>query len=495
MADTISCRSNSISGWEWMSRTFCIIVLSCCLLPLLSESAPIQAGYVWNGDPGFANITGPTAAKRVSTTYLASSPNEQYALALTIETSKTSTPTCYLEFFYFYSTSVETAPPPGSLISGSRPWTQPCPRKSLPNGNCTFAFTQDGDIQLLNTVAGRSNLVWNSNTTGLGATTLHVRDYDIVNYEYDGNLELRNSSGDIVWENGRNDTNYGCSDPSWGLAASLAAAAKRASVTNLICLALISFAGAALMLWDSGTARPGRDQLLIVGFVACCLLLPSSSESKPIQAGFTTNLWQNYTVKGYTGLIAMTDVLVESPTNRTALLFHVEATGSSGATCYLSVGADSQSTDIVLNASAPGPATPSTNLNTVDYVPWSAPCPRKLLPAIVNCTFTFTTSGDIQVRRVNVGAGTSEILWSSNTAGLGVTSLDMLDSDPSGSGSMVLYNNRSEVVWRNILNATDQNFQCLTPTSGAALRMSIASSSLALLVLSSTFLLKFPVNL
>ncbi|KAG0627674.1 hypothetical protein M758_2G219700 [Ceratodon purpureus] len=407
--------------------------------------------------------------------------------------AETSTPTCYLEVFFFSSTLVETGPPPGSIISHrSFPWTQPCPRKSLPNGNCTFAFTQDGDIQLLNNVAGRSNLVWNSNTTGLGATTLDVRDDDTVNYEYeyDGNLVLKNSSGHIVWENGRNDTNYGCGDPSWGSAASHAAAAKRASVINLICLALISFAGAALMLWDSGTARPGRDQLLIVGFVACCLLLPSSSESKPIQAGFTTNLWQNFTLNE--GQFDISTSLVESPTNRTSLLFHVAATEKWGATCYISVGADRQSTDIVLNASAPGPAAPSSNVNTVEYVPWSAPCPRKLLPAFVNCTFTFTTSGDIQVHNYNVGAGTSELLWSSNTAGLGVTSLDMLDSDPSGSGSMVLYNNRSEVVWRNILNATDQNFQCSTPTSGAALRMSIASSSLAVLVLSSSFLLRLP---
>jgi hypothetical protein len=51
---------------------------------------------VWNGDPNFANITGPTTYEKVSTTFLASSPNGRFALALVIESSSKLSTLFYL---------------------------------------------------------------------------------------------------------------------------------------------------------------------------------------------------------------------------------------------------------------------------------------------------------------------------------------------------------------------------------------------------------------
>lgn len=221
---------------------------------------------------------------------------------------------CYLEIFYFSSNvnpaNASQAPPPGASSSNAEyPWTQPCPRKTLPNGNCSFAFTKDGDIQLRNSVAGNSILVWNSNTSGLGATTLEVRDYDIVNDTFgnDGNLILLNSSGSEVWANARNDSNFLCGDPA---IATSSTTKNKASIFTLMCLVLISVLGAGL----------GRNnQLLLI--LVCCVLLSSTSESKPIQAGFTTYAQYFNFSNAESGAVyvSTSSPVLESPANRTVL--------------------------------------------------------------------------------------------------------------------------------------------------------------------------------
>jgi hypothetical protein len=240
--------------------------------------------------------------------------------------AETSGPVCYLEVFYFSAIQLNysaPAPPPGTIETGEiYPWTHPCPRTPLPNGNCTFAFTKEGDIQLWNSAAGRSALLWRSNTTALGATTLAVQDYDILNDTFIGNLVLYNSSGNIVWAYG-DDSDYGC-DPGW----SASSATKQASVTSLMSLALISLGAAVVSLsWDSETVRSGWNHLLVVGFVVCCLLLPSTSESKPIQAGFSTYVqYSNFSVTT-PGLFEVMTTVAESLANRTALVLHGSVIG------------------------------------------------------------------------------------------------------------------------------------------------------------------------
>lgn len=134
-----------------------------------------------------------------------------------------------------------------------------------------------------------------------------------------------------------------------------------------------------------------------------------------------------------------------------------------GPTCYLEVVAYRYYTNIVL-ASALSPA-PSSAVNTFEFVPWSAPCPRILSPNSVAqaaiCTMRFTSLGEIQV--TNGVEGIDQFMWSSNTSQLGATTLAVLDSDQIGTGSVVLHNALNEVVWRNVLNMSNQDFQCVNP--------------------------------
>ena len=230
--------------------------------------------------------------------------------------AETYGPVCYLEVFYFSGIQMNysaPAPPPRTIETNEIfPWTHPCPRTPLPNGNCTFAFTKEGNIQLWNSAAGRSALHWSSNTTALGATTLAVQDYDILNDTFIGHLVLYNSSGNIVWVDGDHDFDYGCGDPSW----SGSSATKQASVTSLKSLAPIS-SGATIVSLSWETVKSSWNHLLVVGFVVYCLLLPSTSESKPIQAGFSTNVKISRVPDYFSDKI-----IGESPASRTVLVLH-----------------------------------------------------------------------------------------------------------------------------------------------------------------------------
>lgn len=446
------------------------VLLFCCFSP--SGSAPLQAGYVFNGNKEFANIVGPTAYKRVSTTYLVASPNDQYTLAFTIETSKTTGPVCYLEVKRFYGTpSNYSSPRAGQTWT---PWTHPCPRSPLPNGNCSFEFTAQGDIRLMNSVAG---ILWSSNSTGLGATTLDMLDYDLADDDRRGVLALYNSTGDAVWMNAQNDTGwFQChlSEDNSPPQASHAVKRSGAAATSLV-LAL-------------GVLFLCRGRFLV--FIVCCLLLASPSQCVPIQAGFTANLTSDYTAgvnESDSSLIATwwTLPLVVSPANRTDLALIVRFTKNWGRSCYLEVLADTRSTDIIRNTST-APAPSPEDVNTFEYVPWSAPCPRKVLPN-GNCTLSFTKDGDIQL--LNGVAGGYTVVWSSNTSGLGATTLDVLDSDPTGSGSLILLNAQNQVVWSNVRNMTSSDFQCKNPKVASAAALASTPHLLSLLLFSNAILL------
>jgi hypothetical protein len=106
-----------------------------------------------------------------------------------------------------------------------------------------------------------------------------------------------------------------------------------------------------------------------------------------------------------------------------------------------------------------------------------------------NCTFSFTKDGDIQL--LSGVAGGYALVWSSNTSGLGATTLDVLDSDPTGSGSLILLNAQNQVVWSNVRNMTNQDFQCNNPVASAAALAPTPHSLSLILVSSAMLLLKF----
>lgn len=169
----------------------------------------------------------------------------------------------------------------------------------------------------MNSVAG---LLWSSNSTGLGATTLDMLDYDLTDDDRHGVLALYNSTGDAVWMNAEDDTGpFQChlTEDDSPPQASSAVKRSRAAATSLV----LAF----------GVLFLCRSRFLV--FIVCCLLLASPSQSVPIQAGFTANFTRDYTARlneSESFLAAwFTLPLVVSPANRTDLALVVRLTSKS----------------------------------------------------------------------------------------------------------------------------------------------------------------------
>ncbi|KAG0630260.1 hypothetical protein M758_1G165800 [Ceratodon purpureus] len=192
-----------------------------------------------------------------------------------------------------------------------------------------------------------------------------------------------------------------------------------------------------------------KSFLLLVGVLlqSFCFLTASGQPNFDNDYSLGNSTYTDIPIVPFGGDAGFNSILVSNLTYCALVTRNSDVSSGQGPICYLEVN----SIELV---------------NRTHY--WTKPCPatpQQLAPGSASwCQFEFTQDGNLLLKSglTNVSVANGTVLWSSNTSGLGATSLALLDSDPaSGPGNLVLYNANKEILWSAIGNSSaSEEYHC-----------------------------------